>query len=502
MRAHTAMRAHTTIALIVAAGCASHGVERRQATATAATAAAKPVVADPEAWRAQAPPLKSMAPYSPPTVVHTTLANGIPLYVVENRRTPIVAVRLVVRAGSAAVGSEQAGLPALVARTVVSGAAGSHSADALANELAKLGASTDASTTRDASFLSMEVLRDALAPALDRFADLVLRPALAADEVARARDELAAELRRRATEPMSAAEDALRRISYGPAHAYAASDLGTATTLDKLTPKDVAALHRRLWRPRNLALIVAGDIDVASAKALLDARFGGWKDAGAHGTPPSLPLPPPSRARRVVLIDRPHARQAVVALGGLSPPRRADEWSALTVMNTVFGYDYASRLSLKLREASGFTYSIRSRLIPSVGAGQLMVRAGIALEKTASALRAIFAEMDAMRAQPPAPAELEAARQASAQSLASRLETDVDVAALVADAFIFALPDDFLSRTIGALGSISAMDVRAAAVELLRHETMPVIVVGPAQQLEPQLRAAGLGDVELLRTAD
>ncbi len=496
------MSARAMMVLCVAAGCANHGVERHPAAPVAATAATKPVAADAEAWRGQPPPLRPMAPYTPPPVMRTTLANGIPLYVVENRRTPIVAVRLAVRAGSGAVGSEQAGLPALVARTVVSGGAGGHRAEALANELAKLGTSIDASTTRDASFLSMEVLRDALAPALDRFADLVLRPALAPDEVARARDELSAELRRRATDPTSTAEDALRRISYGPTHAYAASDLGTASTLATLTPKDVAALHRRLWQPGNLALIVAGDIEVAQAKALLDARFGGWKHAGVHRTPPSLPSPLPSTARRVVVIDRPHARQAVVALGGLSPPRRADDWSALTVMNAVFGYDYASRLNLKLREASGFTYSIRSRLIPSVGAGQLTVRAGIALDKTVSALRAIFAEMDAMRAQPPAPAELEAARQASEQSLASRLETDVDVAALVADAFVFALPDDFLSQAISTLGSVSAADVHAAAVELLRYETMPVIVVGPAQQLEPQLRAAGFGDVEVARSAD
>jgi predicted Zn-dependent peptidase len=60
------------------------------------------------------------------------------------------------------------------------------------------------------------------------------------------------------------------------------------------------------------------------------------------------------------------------------------------------------------------------------------------------------------------------------------------------------LPDDELDRYRPGVAAISAADVRAAANRNIRPDELVVVVVGDAAAVEPELRAAGLGDVTVI----
>ena len=52
----------------------------------------------------------------------------------------------------------------------------------------------------------------------------------------------------------------LRRLMYGD-HPYGRPSLGNADALPGLSREDLLAHYRRQWNPRNLTVVVSGDVD-------------------------------------------------------------------------------------------------------------------------------------------------------------------------------------------------------------------------------------------------
>ena len=70
--------------------------------------------------------------------------------------------------------------------------------------------------------------------------------------------------------------------------------IGTAATLQNAHEEAVRAFHRRWYRPENVAVIVAGDMDTARLAALVRKYFGDWSVPGKAEPAPSFgdPAPP------------------------------------------------------------------------------------------------------------------------------------------------------------------------------------------------------------------
>jgi predicted Zn-dependent peptidase len=108
----------------------------------------------------------------------------------------------------------------------------------------------------------------------------------------------------------------------------------------------------------------------------------------------------------------------------------------------------------------------------------------------------VLAELERARQQPPTGPELEVARALAVGNFALALETSDAVLGALVDLEVYGLPEDALDTYRSRVRATTTADTARAASQLLHPERAAVVLVGPADQLLPQLE--GLGPIEVV----
>src|SRR5688572_15352032 len=86
-------------------------------------------------------------------------------------------------------------------------------------------------------------------------------------------------------------------------HPYRHSTIGSMADLDAASLEDLRNWHRENYGPNNAVLVLAGDIDTATARTLVEKYFG-HIPRGAVNEPATAPVPTLAARKDVVLHDR------------------------------------------------------------------------------------------------------------------------------------------------------------------------------------------------------
>jgi predicted Zn-dependent peptidase len=434
-----------------------------------------------------------------PEIEDYTLDNGLRVVLVERDALPLVSVELQLRGGASAHPAEQAGLAAMTADMLDEGTT-TRSALEISSAVEVLGASVSSTAGYDASQLRLSVLSNHFEEALGILADVVVHPTFPDDELERVRRQRLARVLQRSDVPAALAEDAFAEVLYGKAHAYGVSLLGTEATLGAVTRDDVVAFHRARYAPGQATLIVAGDIARAALDSMLATAFAGWSGAGED--PPPLSAPQAPTARRIYLVDKPGAAQSEVRVGRVAVERATGDYFPLSVVNTVLGGSFTSRLNTKLREEKGYTYGAGSHFDMRRAPGPFEAAAAVATPVTDSAVADFVREIDRMHTQPVPMAELERARNYLALRLPQRFEALDDVVRQLSELVLYGVPLDFYAGYVAGVEAVDAAAATRAASIHLGTTGMAIVVAGDRAAIEGPLRALGLGDVVVLGGPD
>ncbi len=246
-----------------------------------------------------------------------TLANGLRVIVIERPGLPLVSAEVLINRGAESDPPHFAGLAHFTADLLKRGTT-TRSAQKIAEETESLGAKIETEGTWDATTVKVTTLSSNTEPALAIVADLVRHPAFAKAEIERQRRETLDELLMALEQPGTVAKYAASRTALGGS-LYAHPEAGTPASIARLTPKEIAALHARAYRPGNACLILAGNITAPEAFALAEKIFGDWTAPAEDFSIVNSATPTVGRA---VLIDMPLAGQAAVYLA--APTIRRD----------------------------------------------------------------------------------------------------------------------------------------------------------------------------------
>jgi zinc protease len=89
-----------------------------------------------------------------------------------------------------------------------------------------------------------------------------------------------------------------------------------------------------------------------------------------------------------------------------------------------------------------------------------------------------------------------------ALSFPAAFETTGGLVAQVAPLAVYGLPESRLRDYVSAIEAVSAGDVQAAARRYLASTRLVAVVVGDLARIEAPIRAAHLGQVEVVRVDD
>ena len=447
------------------------------------------VVVPADAAHRLAPPAPSR-PVSPtlPTPVEQRLPNGVRVVTVERHDLPLVTASLVALGGSGTDPAGRAGAASLTAAVMAKGTA-TRSATQLAAAMEALGASIDSDAGRDSAIVDTTVTSAALAPALALLTDVVRHPALAADELERARAQAIDAVGVETSSPPQLAALVANRLVFGDG-AYGAPVEGTPASLAAITRADLAASYASTWTPGRTALVLVGDITPARALSLAQATLGDWRTTGGDivvcaDCKPAAPPPP-----RVVVVDLPDAGQAGVVVARAAIPRADGRYYPLQVANAVLGGGFSSRLNQEIRIKRGLAYGAGSSLAARRDAGVVSARTQTKNPTAPDVVQLILAEMTRMGAQLVPAAELDTRKAAATGEIGRAIETTDGVAGVIGGYLATGVPLDELAHAIDRLAAVDAASVQRASTALLAPAAASIVVVGDARQFLPALRRA------------
>jgi predicted Zn-dependent peptidase len=452
------------------------------------------LAADAPPDRTKPPTLGSLKPLKVPVVQTQTLPNGLQLAVVEMHEVPVVDCLLLVRAGAACDPQGSPGLASFVAGMLDEGA-GRRSALEIAEEADYLGAQFGTGAGTDDAQVTLHVPKARLAAALDLMADVALRPAFPDSEIARQRELRKSGILQLRDQPTAMAPLAFHAILFGAEHPYGHPQGGTDASTAALDRGQVTGFYESHYRPGNAKLLFVGDVTLAEARRLAEARFGAWAK-GATPAPPAGVVPAPA-ARAFYLVDKPGAPQSVILIGNLGVPRSTTDYYALRVMNNLLGASFTSRLNQNLRELHGYTYGARSSFDMYRQAGPFRAWSSVHTAKTDSALIEFFRELRRVRDEPVPAEELAKSKAYVALGLPGEFETTQGAAGRFLELLAYDLPLDSYNSFIKGIEAVTAEDVQRVARQYITPDQFAVVVVGDRSQIEAGIKALNEGPVEL-----
>jgi predicted Zn-dependent peptidase len=246
-------------------------------------------------------------------------------------------------------------------------------ARALAEAVDAVGGDLNAYTAHEHTAFHARLPAAELALGLDVLSEVVWDPALRPADVDSERAVILEELAMEEDTPDDRVLTLLAEALF-PDHPLGREVLGTRASIEAIGRDDVAAFHRRWYRPANVVVAVAGAVEHEEVVEGVRARL-----RGADGGEVPERTPPATGARPRAVLRR-RAEQAHLALGVRGLSREDPDRYALAVANQILGGGTASRLFQSVREERGLAYSVHSWVDAHVDAGALVAYAGTAVE--------------------------------------------------------------------------------------------------------------------------
>jgi zinc protease len=426
----------------------------RRATAAASTAALTVLLLATAAGAAE----RLEVPYST-----FRLANGLAVVVHEDHSVPIVAVNTWYHVGSSREQPGRTGLAHLFEHLMFEGSKNVPEG-AFDRWLEAVGGNNNATTSEDrtnyfesgpASALELMLFLES-----DRMA--YLPDTMTPEKVNGQRSVVKNERRQRnENAPYGMAEIYLADALFPPGHPYHWPVIGSMEDLDAASHEDIAQFFRRWYAPSNAVLVIAGDVETAEVRPLVEKWF---SDVPAREAPEPMGTRPIRLDAEKRLVHEEDVQLPRLYLHWATPPHFAPEDAALDAVAGVLAGGKNSRLYKRLvydlqiaQDVSAYQASAH---LASTFDVVVTAREGTNLEK----MRAIVdEEIAALQAKPPAERELERFLNQQEASFLSRLETVAGKADQL-NGYLFAAGDpDYFEEDIARYRALSPTDVQFAA---------------------------------------
>jgi zinc protease len=396
---------------------------------------------------------------------------GIDVFLVERHDLPIVSATLAWRTGSVVDRADKAGLSSLCAAVLNEGPARLTKV-AFEEAQADLAASVAVSAGAEQTTASVRAVSTTFAPALGLLVEALATPGLRADDFARVQARAVAGLLQQKGSAEGIASRLQGRVLWGRGHALGA--VATEATLTAIGVDDCRSFAGRLG-PEGAHLFVVGDVTRDALTTLLPqlAKTNRWK--GKAPAPAVVPAPR-DRAGGVVVVDVPGAAQSVVAVVGEGPARTAKDYEAESVVLSILGGGFSSRVNMNLREKHGYTYGARAGVNYTRTRGVFTMSSSVRTDVTGAAIREMVAELRTINSGAVTDDELARERDGALQAFPARFSTGGGVVDAWWTIDFHGLPRDTWDKTPAHLQAIDKAALAAAARTVLPSSTTLLVV--------------------------
>ena len=342
-----------------------------------------------------------------------------------------------------------------------------------------VGGEFNAFTAKEYTCFHARVLDQDLPLAVDVLGDMITSSLITAEDVEAEREVILDEIAMHDDDP----DDVVHNL-YAE-KAWSGTPLGrpiagTVSSIESLTRAQILRYYRTRYRPENIVVAAAGNVDHATVVRLVRKAFGRAEFLADTSVRPL----PPRRAERhkktsagEITLSRPF-EQANIVLGVNGLVRTDDRRYALGALNAVLGGGTSSRLFQEVRERRGLAYSVYSFASHYTDTGMFGVGVGCIPNRMQDVLDVVRSEMGLLAARGISAEELERGKGQLRGGLVLSMEESGTRMSRIAKAELLYDELPGIDEVIRRIDAVTVEDVQILAKELFdQPETLAV--VGP-----------------------
>ncbi|MEN9961295.1 MAG: hypothetical protein RL045_1548 [Bacteroidota bacterium] len=399
---------------------------------------------------------------------HFTLTNGIEVWVVSAGEQEVFKLELSTKAG--AIHSPLAGLAGMTASLMKRGTA-SRTAQEIHQNFDFFGAFWDVQASLDHGTFTVYGLNKHFNSLIPLVAEMLQEATFPAEEV-----EKELEIERQKTklswEKTSYSASQKFRAQLFPNDPY--GRFTVAADFDKLDQQTLVNQYKLTWASQKPVIFLSGKIS-EEQMASLDQTLGKLKFNSSELLIPSLT----SASQPIQLREEKEGSvQSSIRFGLPAISRKHPDYFHFSLMNTVLGGYFGSRLQKNIREEKGFTYGISSSLAPYPRGGYWVVGTDVNGENVDATLAEIKKEISLLQNDLVPEEELATVKNYLMGSFTGELTQAFDIAEKVRVIQLDGLAPDFYDQFQDQIQNIQAQDIRDMATKYLNLDKMHEVIVG------------------------
>lgn len=403
-----------------------------------------------------------------------SLPNGLRVLLVPQPQSLAASVLILVEAGSEYETKQINGLSHFLEHMMFKGTTNRPQVGQIAEELASLGAQSNAFTTAEYTGYWAKAEARKLPDILDIVTDLYLNPVFNPAEIEKERGVVIEEINMYEDNPRRKIQKVFNRLVYGDQPAGWAVT-GEKPSILKFTKDDFLKYrHERYVMPGTL-VVIAGKFNEASVMKKIKKEFGGLK----HRSAPRKVRTSELQKRPAIASEFKDSGQSHIVLGfrafNLFDKRRY----AIEVLSDILGDDMSSRLFKRIREELGAAYYISSFADLSLDHGIFGTVAGVDHAKTEIVVRAILEECRRLTKDLVPPKEFQRSKDHMIGSVILGLETSDELASFYGGQEILTRKIVPPKELIKRVNAVTAHDVRTLARTIFKNDRLNFAAIGP-----------------------
>lgn len=253
------------------------------------------------------------------------------------------------------------------------------------------------------------------------------------------------------------------------------SEFATAETINALTTSKLKVFHQQHFCAENVTVFVTGNLDTTMEKVIQTA----WA-AIPNGVPvPKLPnIPMTVNTGQLFYEPMPNVMQSSIVLCSLSTGYNNDDRTAFSVLNTLTGGYFSSRLMQNLRERQGLTYGVSSSSTYFGNQSVFSISTDVNADRTQEALDACFEELQRLQDELVSDDELNMVKNYLAGIQLRAADTTVNAMQKFAYWHRFGLNETEMFRYLSEIKKVTPEEISHLAKKYFSYNKFTRIVVG------------------------
>lgn len=299
--------------------------------------------------------------------------NGLRIVYEQMPHMRSIAVGIFVNVGSRYEKPEENGLTHFIEHMLFKGTA-TRTSKQIAEEFDRLGAQTNAFTSKDQTCYYAVSLDYEAKKTVDLLSDIFFHSAFRAEDIEKERQVILEEIAMSEDDPEDNVDERLWQAMFEGSR-MAAPILGTEQTLQTFTKEKIEAFIAKNYTPNEVVISLAGNIDESFVDYVAQA-FNQFTNEGRPRVHHEKPAFHASAVSRQMPIEQAHFAVGFEGFAIDDP-----DMLSLIVLNNIVGDSMSSRLFQKVREENGLAYSVYSYYSSYEDVGAWMIYGGTSMKQ-------------------------------------------------------------------------------------------------------------------------